>query len=59
MKTQTVRLVDLFFIAPYLLIAATKPKLSKTDRAIVIAIAAGTFYYNALNYFKYETKKTA
>lgn len=59
MKTQTVRLIDIFLIAPYLLIAATKPKLSKTDRAIVIAIAAGTFYYNAINYFKYETKKTA
>jgi hypothetical protein len=58
-KTQTVRLIDLFFIAPYLLIAATKPRLSKTDRAIVIAIAAGTFYYNAINYLKYETKKTA
>jgi uncharacterized membrane protein AbrB (regulator of aidB expression) len=55
-KSQTVRLMDVFFLAPFLAYVGFKAKgLSKAELLILYAIAGGTLYYNARNYL--DTKK--
>lgn len=61
MKPQSVRLADVFFIGPFMIYAAGKSKLSKTDRATLVGLGIATILYNGYNYIKqkeYETKKT-
>lgn len=61
MKAQSVRLADVFFIGPFMIYAAGKSKLSKTDRATLVGLGIATILYNGYNYIKqkgYETKKT-
>lgn len=61
MKPQSVRLADVFFIGPFMIYAAGKNKLSKTDRATLVGLGIATILYNGYNYIKqkgYETKKT-
>ena len=55
-KSQGVRLLDVFFIAPFLVFIGLKAKgLSKSELLVLYAIAGGTLFYNAKNYL--ETKK--
>lgn len=49
-KSQTIRLVDVFFIAPVLVYAGTKQSLPNWLRISLIGIGAATFYYNGKNY---------
>lgn len=50
-KSQNIRLIDVFFIAPFLLYIGTKAKgLSKIDTTILFIIAIATLYYNGKNY---------
>jgi len=61
MKPQSVRLADVFFIGPFMIYAAGKSKLSKTDRATLVGLGIATILYNGYNYIKQkenEIKKT-
>jgi len=50
-KSQSIRLLDIFFIAPFLFYIGYKAKgLTKVERGMVILIAGGTLYYNGKNY---------
>lgn len=55
MKGQWVRLLDVFFIGPYLIYSGQK--LTQADKAILQAIGIATIIYNGLNYIKYEKAK--
>ena len=59
MKTQLVRIADVVFFGPFMLYAACRRKINKTQKVILATIGVGTIIYNAINYKKYETKKTA
>jgi hypothetical protein len=59
MKTQLVRIADVLIFGPFMLYAASRTKLNKNEKLILATIGVGTIIYNAINYKKYETKKTA
>ena len=50
MKTQTVRLLDVFVFGPFLLYAGTRPNLSRAEKSFLLVIGAGTVIYNMVNY---------
>lgn len=52
LDVQSVRLLDVFVIAPVLIYAGTKKELSNPLRYTLIAIGAATLIYNGLNYIK-------
>ena len=52
MNKQSVRLLDVFAIGPFLIYAATANKLGKTERLILLGIGIGTIIYNGVNYLK-------
>ena len=53
MKGQGVRLVDVFFIGPYMLYAAAKrEQLSDMDRLVLSVTGALTILYNGQNYMR-------
>ena len=55
-KSQSIRLLDIFFIAPFLLYIGYKATgINNTEKMVLILIALATFYYNGKNYL--ETKK--
>ena len=50
-KSQKVRLIDVFFIAPFLFYIAYKASgISDIERIILFIIALATLYYNGRNY---------
>tara|TARA_R110000824_G_scaffold241807_1_gene430573 strand:+ start:3123 stop:3344 length:222 start_codon:yes stop_codon:yes gene_type:complete len=50
-KSQAIRLVDVYFIAPYLMWIGFRAKgLTKIERRILQGIAVSTLVYNARNY---------
>ena len=52
-KSQTVRLIDVFFIAPFLGYVAYSGKgLEMWERLTLYVLAVATLVYNADNYFK-------
>ena len=52
-KSQTIRVLDVFFIAPFLLYISYKAKgISEAERLILLGIGLATFYYNSYNYLK-------
>ena len=54
-KSQSIRLLDIFFIAPFLLYVGYKATgINNTEKMVLILIALATFYYNGKNYL--ETK---
>lgn len=55
MKTQLIRLVDVFVLGPFMLYAATLPRLSRTQKTALGIIGAATVIYNLVNYL--ETRK--
>jgi len=52
-KTGFVRLIDVFFIAPYLIGLSTKQK-TPTARNLLFVIGVATLIYNGANYLKYN-----
>lgn len=52
-KSQTVRLIDVFFIAPFLgYVAYTGKGLETWERLTLYVLAVATLVYNADNYLK-------
>ena len=51
-KSQYVRLIDVFLIAPFMFYVANKKSLTKLDRNIMLGLAVATLYYNAKNYIE-------
>jgi hypothetical protein len=49
-KSQNVRLGDIFIYGPFLMYAATKRTLTKTERMGLMALGVGTILYNWRNY---------
>ena len=55
MNVQTIRLVDIFLIAPFLGYVATKKKgINQFDRVVLVGIALSTLLYNSKNYLEHE-----
>jgi hypothetical protein len=51
MKSQTVRLADVFVIGPAMIAIGSRAGLSETERAFLIGTGFLTIIYNAANYF--------
>jgi hypothetical protein len=49
-KSQSVRIADLWIVAPFLLYAAVSKSLSDRDKAYLLILGFLTFSYNAKNY---------
>jgi hypothetical protein len=52
MDVQTVRLIDVFVIAPILIYASGQERLSKPMRYAILGIGLATLFYNGHNYLK-------
>ena len=52
MDVQTIRLIDVFFIAPVLIYAAGRKELSEPLRLTILGIGIATLIYNGHNYLK-------
>jgi hypothetical protein len=52
MDVQTVRLLDVFVIAPILIYASGQETLSKPMRYAILGIGLATLFYNGHNYLK-------
>lgn len=53
MKTQTVRLIDVFVLGPYLIFLGNKQeKLTPFQRNILVLTGAATIVYNGVNYLR-------
>ena len=55
-KSQSVRLIDVFFIAPYLLYVSSKSQLTRLDKNLLFVLGVATLYYNGINYMKNKKK---
>ena len=56
-KSQYIRLLDVFFIGPFIGYIGYKAKgLTKTERLVMYVIAGATIYYNGNNYIKNRKK---
>ena len=56
-KSQFIRLLDVFFIGPFLFYIGSKAKgLTKVERTMVYIIAGATIYYNGKNYLTNKKK---
>ena len=51
-KSQTVRLVDVFVIAPYLIFISQKKALSNIDKQFLLVTGIATLFYNLSNYLE-------
>ena len=51
-KSQTVRLVDAFVIAPYLIFISQKNTLSNIDKQFLLVTGIATLFYNLSNYLE-------
>ena len=51
-KSQLVRLVDVFIIAPYLINLSLNKNLDKTNKNILMGLGLATLIYNGVNYLK-------
>ena len=56
-KSQTVRLADIFIYGPFLVYAATSKKLIPSTRIGLITLGIGTTIYNWMNYTKIKRQK--
>jgi hypothetical protein len=52
LDVQKVRLLDVFVIAPVLMVASTQKQLSKPMRLAVFSIGLATLLYNGHHYLK-------
>ena len=51
-KSQSVRLLDVYFIGPYLVGIALKGKVSRIDKVVLGGLGALTILYNLKNYVR-------
>ena len=51
-KSQTVRLVDVFVIAPYLIFISQKKGLNNIDKQFLLVTGIATIFYNLSNYLE-------
>jgi|TARA_R110000822_G_scaffold64456_2_gene158246 hypothetical protein len=52
-KSQNIRLLDVFFIGPYMIYISKKAKgLSKLESFTLLALGVATIFYNGKNYLK-------
>lgn len=51
-KSQTIRLADVFLIAPYLFYVSYKSKLSRFDKNLLFGLGVATLVYNGFNYLE-------
>ena len=56
MKTQQVRLIDVFLLGPFLIWTGTRARTS-TERTVLILSGAATVLYNWRNYAALESRK--
>jgi len=55
-KTQNIRLVDIFILAPFMIYFGLKAKgVSKTEKALMLVSGIGTALYNGNNYLKQKS----
>ena len=52
MKSQTVRLVDVFVLGPFLIWAGTQGRLSGWARLLLLVSGIATVLYNGRNYLR-------
>lgn len=52
MDVQTIRLIDVFVIAPILIYGSAQKTLSKPMRYAILGIGLATLFYNGHNYLK-------
>ena len=52
-KSQNIRLLDVFFIGPYMIYISKKAKgISKLESFTLFALGVATIFYNGKNYLK-------
>lgn len=51
-KTQTIRVFDVFVFGPVIMYAGTRKELPMWLRSSLLLIGAGTIIYNGYNYMK-------
>ena len=54
LKSQSVRLADVFLYGPFMLYVAYKYDMSNKDKILLTSLGIGTIVYNARNYIRYE-----
>ena len=52
MKSQTVRIIDVLFIMPYLIFVSLKKDITTVDRGILLLLGIATGYYIYRNFKK-------
>ena len=52
MKTQLIRLIDVFALGPFLIYAAMQPRLMRHHRTALTVIGIATVLYNMANYLE-------
>lgn len=57
MKSQSVRLLDVFLIGPFMLYAAKKGRMTNGERLFMALLGVATIAYNARNYYLVEQEK--
>jgi len=57
-KSQTIRLIDVFVIAPIIIYAGTQKSLPKWLQYSLIGIGVATLYYNGKNYLVNQKNNT-
>lgn len=58
MKTQTIRLLDVFVFGPVIIYAGTQRTLPGWLRAALVVIGTGTIVYNGINYMTHKKTPT-
>ena len=52
-KSQTIRLLDVFFIGPFMIYVSSKAKgLTNLERFTLYGLGVATIYYNGKNYLE-------
>ena len=51
-KSQTVRLIDVFLIGPYLIFISQKKGLNNIDKQFLLVTGIATLFYNLSNYLE-------
>jgi hypothetical protein len=59
MDVQTIRLIDVFVIAPILIFASTQDRIGKPTRYAILAIGIATLVYNGHNYLKVKKDESS
>lgn len=56
-KSQNIRLIDMFFIGPFMIYFASKAKnVNNLERTVMYLLGGATILYNAKNYMKNKNK---